>query len=121
MALFEKSLFNSVNNYVNGRSELDVVYEIIIKMGLDLSYPLDEKVIGGKKVYSTGFGALMICLDDEITTDVADGMVELHRAENPETWKVVFKDNGFATDSVKANVKEILKCGGLDEDAFTTI
>jgi len=117
----EQSLYDSISNYVDGRSELDVVYEIIIKMGLDLTYPIDEKVIGGKKVYSVGFGALMMCLDNEITTDVARGMAELYKAEKPETWKVVFKDNGFASDSVKTNVKEILKAAGLDEDAFTTV
>jgi len=117
----EQSLFNSIGNYVDGRSELDVVYEIIIKMGLDLTYPIDEKLIGGKKVYSVGFGALMMCLDDAITTEVARGMVELYKANKPETRKVVFKDNGFASDSVKTNVKEIFKCAGLEEDAFTTV
>lgn len=117
----ESSLLDSVNNFVSGRTDLDAVYEIIIKMGLDLSCPLDEKIIGGKKVYSIVFGTLMMCLDNEITVDVANGMVELYKAKKPETWKVVFKDNGFATDSTKANVKEIFKCAGLDEDAFLTI
>jgi adenine-specific DNA-methyltransferase len=48
-------------------------------------------------------------------------MAALHQELAPETWKVVFKDNGFVTDSAKVNVKEILKCAGLDEDAFTTV
>jgi adenine-specific DNA-methyltransferase len=117
----EQSLDDIVKNYVDGRSELDVVYEIMLKMGLDLTWPLDKRTIGGKNVYAIGMGALMICLDDNITTDVADGMAALHQELAPETWKVVFKDNGFATDSAKVNVKEILKCAGLDEDAFTTV
>jgi adenine-specific DNA-methyltransferase len=118
---FEQTLWDSVSNYMEGRSELDVVYEIMLKMGLDLTWPLDKHTIGGKNVYAIGMGALMICLDDNITTDVADGMAALHKELAPETWKVVFKDNGFATDSAKVNVKEILKCAGLDEDAFTTV
>ncbi len=117
----ELSLQDSIENYVAGRTELDVVYEIILKMGLDLTCSIEETVIGGKRVYSVGFGALQMCLDDAITPDVARGMVELHKAERPVTWKVVFKDNGFASDSAKTNVKEIFKCAGLEEDAFTTV
>jgi adenine-specific DNA-methyltransferase len=117
----EQTLMDSISNFVDGRSELDVVYEIVLKMGLNLTYPIEETVIGGKKVYSVGFGALMMCLDDEITTEVANGMVQLHTELQPETWKVVFKDNGFKSDSNKTNIKEILKCAGLEEDAFTTV
>lgn len=117
----EQSLTDYVDNYVDGRSELDVVYEIMLKCGLDLTYPIDEYEFDGKKVYTIGFGALMICLADDITTNIAQEMVKLKNQLLPETWKVVFKDNGFKSDSDKTNSKEILKCGGLDEDAFTTL
>lgn len=117
----DQSLFDSISNYVDDRTELDVVYEIMLKMGLDLTWPLETNTYGGKNVYAIGMGALMICLDDHITPDVAEGMVSLHKELAPETWKVVFKDNGFANDSAKVNIKEILKCAGLDEDAFTTV
>jgi adenine-specific DNA-methyltransferase len=117
----ENILEDSVSNFVGGRTEIDVVYEIMLKMGLDLTYPVEETDIDGKKVYSIGFGALMICLDDNITAAVAVGMAKLYEEKKSETWKVVFKDNGFADDSAKTNVREILKCAGLDEDAFTTL
>ncbi|MEG1019870.1 MAG: site-specific DNA-methyltransferase, partial [Oscillospiraceae bacterium] len=73
----EQSLFDSVGNYVEGRSEKDVVYEIMLKMGLSLTCPLEEHDVGGKKVYAIGYGALMLCLDDDITTDVAQFMAQL--------------------------------------------
>ena len=117
----ETTLFDSISNYVEGRSELDVVYEIMLKMGMELTWPLEIHSIGGKNVYDIGMGALMICLDDHITTEVAEGMVSLHRELSPETWRVVFKDNGFEDDSAKVNIKEILKLAGLEEDAFTTV
>lgn len=117
----EATLFDSISNYVDGRSELDVVYEIMLKMGMELTWPLETHTIGGKNVYEIGMGALMICLDDHITTEVAEGMVALHKELSPETWRVVFKDNGFADDSAKVNIKEILKSAGLEEDAFTTV
>ena len=71
----EQSLFDYVDNYMEGRTDLDVVYEIMLKYGLDLTYPVDEFILAQKKVYSIGFGMLMICLDDEITTEVAKGIL----------------------------------------------
>lgn len=111
----EQSLEDFIDNYVEDRTELDVVYEIMLKYGLDLTYPVDEFVIAGKKVYSIGFGMLMICLDDEITTEVARGILAKAKELSPESTRVVFKDNGFKTDSNKTNIKEILKSGGIEE------
>ena len=111
----EQSLFDYVDNYMEGRTELDVVYEIMLKYGLDLTYPVDEFILAQKKVYSIGFGMLMICLDDEITTEVAKGILEKIKELSPESTRVVFKDNGLNSDSNKTNIKEILKCGGIEE------
>lgn len=111
----EQSLLDYVDNYVDGRTELDVVYEIMLKYGLDLTYPVDEFTVTQKKVYSIGFGMLMICLDNEITTEVAKGILEKVKELAPESTRVVFKDNGFKTDSNKTNIKEILKSGGIEE------
>ena len=112
----ERSLLDHVNNYVEGRTELDVVYEIMLKYGIDLSNPVEEFTIAGKKVYSIGFGMLMICLDDEITAEIANGILEKIKQFKPEDEiRVVFKDNGFKTDSNKTNIKEILKSGGIEE------
>jgi adenine-specific DNA-methyltransferase len=115
----EQSLLDYIDNFVEGRTELDVVYEIMLKYGLDLTYPVDEFTIAGKKVYSIGYGMLMICLDDEITTEVAKGILTKIKELSPESSRVVFKDNGFKSDSNKTNIKEILKSGGIEE--FITI
>jgi adenine-specific DNA-methyltransferase len=115
----EQSLMDYVDNFVEGRTEFDVVYEIMLKYGLDLTYPVDEFTIAGKKVYSIGYGMLMICLDNEITTEVAKGIIAKIKELSPESSRVVFKDNGFKSDSNKTNIKEILKSGGIEE--FITI
>lgn len=115
----EQSLLDYIDNFVEGRTDFDVVYEIMLKYGLDLTYPVDEFTISGKKVYSIGFGMLMICLDDEITTEVAKGILTKIKELSPESSRVVFKDNGFKSDSNKTNIKEILKSGGIEE--FITI
>lgn len=104
-----------VDNFVPGRTEEDIVYEIMLKYGIDLTYPIEQREVSGKKVYSIGFGALIICLDDEITLDVVNGIADLTNELKPETTRVVFKDNGFKTDSVKTNVIDILKRNNIKE------
>lgn len=111
----EMSLEDVIDNFLPGRTEEDVVYEIMLKYGIDLTYPIEVKEVSGKKVFSIGFGALIICLDDEITLEVVNGIVDLKNELTPETTRVVFKDNGFKTDSVKTNTIEILKRNNINE------
>lgn len=111
----ESTLFDQINNFVEGRTELDVVFEIMLKYGIDLTLQIEEYEVSGKKVYSVGFGALIICLDNDITTDLAMGIIKLKEELSPGIMRVVFKDNGFKNDSVKTNVKEIFKVNGIDE------
>ncbi|WP_242866446.1 site-specific DNA-methyltransferase [Clostridium acetireducens] len=110
-----------VDNFVPGRTEEDVVYEIMLKYGIDLTYPIEIREISGKKVFSIGFGALIICLDNEITLEVVNGIVDLKNELNPETTRIVFKDNGFKTDSVKTNAIEILKRNNINENEIMSI
>lgn len=109
------------DNFLPDRSEQDVLYEIILKMGLDLSCPIEEVEAAGETIHIIGDGALMICLGEDITTAVADQMVKLHQEYDSELWQVVFRDTGFASDMDKTNIKEILKSAGLAEDSFVCV
>ncbi len=118
----ELSLNDMIGNYVPGRTELDVVYEIMLKYGLQPTLPVEQSKVPGTdcNLYSIGFGALVICLDDNITIDVANEIVRLNSELQPENgMRAVFKDNGFKDDSVKTNTIEILKLGGVVE--FVTV
>ena len=117
----ELSLQESVENFLPGRTELDVVYEILLKMGLDLSLPIEERAAAGEKVYIVGYGALMICLGKNITVTVAEEIIKLHKEYDSKLWQVVFRDNGFASDKDKTNIRETLKAAGLDEDSFVCV
>jgi len=116
-----QSLWDYVDNFVEGRTEEDVVYEIMLKTGIDLSCPVDKLERNGHTIYSIGMGALFICLDDHVNEDVAKVLTALHKELSPETWKVVFRDNAFDRDADKTNVREMLKCEGLDPVDFLTI
>lgn len=115
------SLQESMDNFLPDRTNLDVVYEIALKLGLDLSYEVEEREADGQTIYVIGAGALMICLDSQISMETAEALLKLHEEYEPETWQVVFRDTGFLSDQEKTNIKETLKSAGLDEDAFISI
>ena len=110
----ESSLFDSVSNIKSDRTEEDVLYEILLKYGLELTLPIEERVIHGRKVFNVGMGSLFICLGDDITSKVAEGIGEWKEECDPEVCRVIFKDNGF-TDVEKTNSVQILKRFGINE------
>lgn len=110
----ETSLFEAQENIKTDRTEEDVMFEILLKYGLDLTLPIDEKLIDGKKVFSVGFGALFICLADGITNKIAEGIGAWKQELNPATCRVIFKDSGFS-DVEKANAVQTLKRFGISE------
>lgn len=92
----------TIDQIKKDRTNDDLIYEVMLKYGADLTWPVKTY----DNIYSIGYGALIICLDDNITIDVAEKVLEL--AKNSSVSRVVFKDSGFATDADKTNIKEIL-------------
>ena len=103
----------TIDNIKPDRTNEDLIYEIMLKYGIDLTLPIEEN----NNIYSIGFGALVICLDDNITKEITDEILKF--TENSSTSRVVFKDSGFTSDADKTNIKEILKTNNIDE--FITI
>jgi len=101
------------------RTEQDILFELLLKLGLDLAVPIEEKSIAGKTVHSIGAGTLLVCLSEKITAaevePLALGIVEWHKALAPagET-QVVFRDSAFADDVAKTNLTAILQQHGLE-------
>ena len=102
-----------IDNVKENRTNEDLVYEIMLKYGIDLTLPIEEH----DNIYSIGFGALVVCLDDNITKEIANDIIDL--TKDSSTSRVVFKDSGFKSDADKTNIKEILKTNHIDE--FITI
>lgn len=109
------SLLDLVNNIKADRSEQDVLYEILLKYGLDLTIPIEERTIEGKRVFIIGAGALIICLDEKITLELVEALAKLKDELQPELMRVVFKDGGFKTDVVKTNAVQILRQNGIED------
>lgn len=113
--LTEQDLEDQVSNIKHGREDVDVLYEVLLKYGLDLTLPITEHSVAGHKVFDIGMGALMICLSDDITLDVVEGIATLKDELKPEIMRVVFKDAGFADDVVKTNAVQVLKLAGIED------
>ncbi len=113
--LDEKQMEAFVENIKPDRREEDILYEILLKYGLDLTLPISEHTIAGQKVFDIGMGALIICLSDTISLEVVEGIAKLKDELDPEIMRVVFKDSGFKDDVVKTNAVQILKQSGISD------
>jgi adenine-specific DNA-methyltransferase len=114
----EKSLLESVEHLLQGRTEQDVLYELLLKLGLDLCVPIETRTISGKSIHSIGGGALIVCLADGLTKEVVEpvsaGIVAWIKESAPAVdTRVVFKDSGFADDIAKTNMAAILNQNGI--------
>ena len=128
-------LLGEVDNILPGRTEHDLLCELLLKRGLELTTPIVELTLAGKQVFAVSTGDLITCLDPHITEadveELANGIIKFHKelapppTENPETPKakpakfepplVVFRDTAFVDDVTKSNLTEILKQHGLTD------
>ena len=102
-----------------GRSEQDILYELLLKFGYDLCAPLARREIAGKIVYAPPDGSLLICLARSLDLAEAVALAEGLAAWQPElpippaAVTAIFRDSAFADDVVKVNLTEILRQRGI--------
>lgn len=89
------------------------MYEILLKIGVPLTTPIEEVNVNGKVIYNVGFGSVLLCLEDEIDLDTVHALIKL-KPEDFDT-KVIFKETGFLDDSVKTNAIQTLKKNGITD------
>ena len=114
------TLLAHAEHLVPGRTEADILTELLLKLGLDLCVPIETKNIAGKSVHSVGAGALIVCLSDGITREtvegLAQGIIAWWQALAPAgDTRVVFKDSAFADDVTKTNMAAILNQAGIKD------
>ncbi len=114
----ERALLSSLDQIKPSRAEHDILYELLLKLGLDICVPIETKIIAGKRVHSVGAGTLITCLAEAVARDDAEplaaGISDWHDALAPDgETTVIFRDSAFADDVAKTNLAETLKQRGL--------
>ena len=118
VASLETSLFAHQDHLLEGRTESDVLYELLLKLGIDLCVGIERRTVLGKEVHAVGGGVLMACLASSIAATeveaVAQGIVNWHKELAPAgDTTCVFRDSAFADDVAKTNMAAILNQHGI--------
>jgi len=114
-----ETLQESVEHLKDDRTETDILYELLLKLGLDLCVPIEEQTLAEKTVHSVGAGTLFVCLAEQIDRDdveeLAQGIIRWRKELDPASEStVVFRDSAFVDDVAKTNLAAILEQHGLE-------
>ena len=102
-AVTQEALPGLVDNIRAGRSAEDLLFQVLLDWGVDLALPISQQSVAGKTVFFVDGNALAACFETSIDED----FVKQLAAHKP--LRVVFRDAGFISDSVKINVEQVFK------------
>jgi adenine-specific DNA-methyltransferase len=119
-----ETLEASIEHLKTDRAEQDILFELLLKLGLDLCVPIEtQKMEGSAKqfhdIHSIGGGSLLVCLSQSIpqvdVEPLALAFVAWHQELKPAgDTTIVFRDSAFADDVAKTNITAILQQHGLE-------
>ena len=102
-AMTQSLLDEIVDNIKPDRTPLDLLFQVMLELGIELSAKITEKEINGKKYYQVNENDIVACFDDNLDNDLLTKIAKL------QPLYAVFKDSSFATDSVGINNEQIFK------------
>jgi adenine-specific DNA-methyltransferase len=109
-ATTQADLLTRVDNIKPDRTSEDLLFQVLLDWGVDLTLPITRETVAGKTVFTVAGTALIACFDN----GVDETLVKTLAARKP--LRVVFKDTGFKDDATKINVKQIFKSLSPDTD-----
>jgi len=99
----QADLLTAVDNVKPDRTAQDLLFQVLVDWGVDLTLPIRRETVQGKTVFFVDDNALAACFDTGITEDLVKELA------GHEPLRVVFRDNGFVSDAVKINVEQIFR------------
>ncbi|HMN13077.1 MAG TPA: site-specific DNA-methyltransferase [Bellilinea sp.] len=102
-ALDQTSLPGLTSNIKPDRTPEDLLFQVLLDWGIDLSLPIHTVTIQGKEVFFVDDRALVACFDDGVNEDFIKELAKY------KPTRAVFRDTGFASDAVKINVEQVFK------------
>jgi len=119
-----ETLEASIEHLKTDRTEQDILFELLLKLGLDLCVPIETRRVEGTAsqehdIHSIGGGSLLVCLSQSIpqvdVEPLALAFASWHEELQPAgDTTVVFRDSAFADDVAKTNITAILQQQGLE-------
>lgn len=102
-AMTQDLLSTTIDNVKPDRTPMDLLFQIMLELGVQLSAKIEEKEICGKKYYVVNENEIIACFDDNLNNDVITEIAK------QQPLYAVFKDKSFATDSVGINNEQLFK------------
>ena len=99
--LKQSDLLEMVDNVKKDRTSEDLLFQVLVDWGVDLTLPICRETVQGKTVFFVDDNALVACFDRGVTEELVKELAKR------EPLRVVFRDNGFVSDAVKINVEQI--------------
>ncbi len=101
---YNQDLLSSLTDNIKpDRTPEDLLFQVMLDLGVLLSSKIEEMVIGGKKVFNVADGYLIACFDNDVTDEV------VREIAKKQPYYAVFRDSGMASDSVATNFEQIFE------------
>lgn len=99
----QQDLFSLVDNVKPDRTPEDLLFQVMLDLGVLLSSPIEATEIAGKKVFNVANGFLLACFDHDVTDETVKAIAQM------KPYYAVFRDSSMANDSVATNFDQIFE------------
>lgn len=99
----QESLFDFADNVKEGRSDLDLLFEVLPKLGIPYSAKIEERMLAGRKVFFVDGDKLAACFDANVGSDTIEEMAKA------KPWYAVIRDSSMVDDATHANYEELFR------------
>ena len=104
----QQDLFSLVDNVKSDRTPEDLLFQVMLDLGVLLSSSIETKEIAGKKVFNVADGFLLACFDHDVTEETVKAIAQM------KPYYAVFRDSSMANDSVATNFEQIFETYSSD-------
>ena len=99
----QQDMFSLVDNVKPDRTPEDLLFQVMLDLGVLLSSPIEVKEIADKKVFNVADGFLLACFDHDVTEETVKAIAQM------KPYYAVFRDSSMANDSVATNFDQIFE------------
>ncbi|WP_445642613.1 site-specific DNA-methyltransferase [Mycolicibacterium gilvum] len=99
----QQALTELENSVKPGRSGEDLLFQVLLDWGLELTMPLTVEQLEGREVFVVDDDALIACFDSDVSPELVRAIAKR------EPLRAVFRDSGFASDDARINAEQIFR------------